>query len=50
LHLDLFQRLVVSPASLSVLSFTPMGPRLICLNDTAHIPQEKTDSQPESRG
>jgi probable phosphoglycerate mutase len=50
LHLDLFQRLVVSPASLSVLSFTPMGPRLVCLNDTAHIPQEKTDSQPESRG
>jgi probable phosphoglycerate mutase len=45
MHLDLFQRLVVSPASLSVLSFTPMGPRLVCLNDAAHIPQEKTDNQ-----
>ena len=45
MHLDLFQRLVVSPASLSVLSFTPMGPRLVCLNDTAHIPEQKPDSQ-----
>lgn len=48
LHLDLFQRLVVSPASLSVLSFTPMGPRLVCLNDTAHLPQEETSS-PQGR-
>lgn len=48
LHLDLFQRLVVSPASLSVVAFTPMGPRLVCLNDTAHIPQEDTNVQKES--
>jgi probable phosphomutase (TIGR03848 family) len=45
LHLDLFQRLVVSPASLSVVAFTSMGPRLICLNDAAHVPEEETDSQ-----
>jgi probable phosphoglycerate mutase len=42
LHLDLFQRLVVSPASLSVVAFTPMGPRLVCLNDAAHVPEEET--------
>jgi probable phosphomutase (TIGR03848 family) len=39
LHFDLFQRLVVSPASLSVLAFSKMGPRLVRLNDTCHIPQ-----------
>jgi probable phosphomutase (TIGR03848 family) len=41
LHLDLFQRLVVNPASLSVVALTPMGPRLVCLNDTAHVPREE---------
>lgn len=48
LHLDLFQRLVVSPASLSAVAFTLMGPRLICLNDTAHVPEEDTNGQQES--
>lgn len=45
LHLDLFQRLVVSPASLSVLTFTPMGPRLVSLNDAAHLPREENSNQ-----
>ncbi len=44
LHLDLFQRLVVSPASLSVVAFTSMGPRLISLNDAAHVPEEENDT------
>jgi probable phosphoglycerate mutase len=48
LHLDLFQRLVISPASLSVIAFTPMGPRLHGFNDTAHVPREEEDSQEES--
>jgi probable phosphomutase (TIGR03848 family) len=48
LHLDLFQRLVVSPASLSIVAFTPMGSRLVCLNDTAHVPQEETSSQQDT--
>lgn len=39
LHLDLFQRLVISPASLSILIFGKMGPRLVRLNDTSHIPE-----------
>lgn len=39
MHLDLFQRLVVSPASTSSLTFTPMGARVSCMNDTAHLRQ-----------
>lgn len=38
LHLDLFQRLVIDPASVSELALTAHGPRLIRCNDTAHIP------------
>jgi len=37
LHLDLFQRLVISPASLSVIRFSKFGPRIICLNDTGSV-------------
>lgn len=48
MHLDLFQRLVVSPASLSVLVLGKMGPRLIQLNDTSHIP--KTDGEKQADG
>jgi probable phosphomutase (TIGR03848 family) len=49
LHLDLFQRLVVSPASLNVFTFTPMGPRLVCLNDTAHNPKEEAEGRQEDQ-
>jgi probable phosphomutase (TIGR03848 family) len=38
IHLDLFQRLVVSPASLTVLALEKSIHRLICLNDTGHLP------------
>jgi len=37
--LDLFQRLVISPASLTELAFTRLGPRLMRCNDCAHIPE-----------
>ncbi len=42
LHLDLFQRLVISPASLSVIRFAKFGPRLVCLNDTGAVPEPPT--------
>lgn len=45
MHLDLFQRLVISPASLSILAFGKMGPRLVRLNDTSHIPEQDGVSQ-----
>lgn len=48
LHLDLFQRLVVSPASLSAVAFSSLGPRLVCLNDTAHAPQEEAKNSQQT--
>ncbi len=35
LHLDLFQRIVVDPASLSVVRYTPLRPFVVSLNSTA---------------
>lgn len=44
LPIDLFRRLSISPASLTVVAFEPLPqaphltrPRLVCLNDTAHL-------------
>jgi len=42
LHLDLFQRLVINPASLSVIQFSKFGPRLVCLNETGAVPEPPT--------
>jgi probable phosphoglycerate mutase len=36
-HVDLFQRLVINPCSLSAVSFERMGPRLIAYNDTGAL-------------
>jgi probable phosphomutase (TIGR03848 family) len=51
-HLDLFQRIVISPASVSVIWIGPHGPRLVRLNDAGPLdelrppkPPEKSDSQ-----
>ena len=38
LHLDLFQRLAIAPASLTILVLENAFPRLICLNDTSYLP------------
>lgn len=37
-HFDLFQRLVVSTASISIIGFTETRPFIVRLNDTAHVP------------
>jgi probable phosphomutase (TIGR03848 family) len=37
LHLDEFQRIVVDPASISVIRYTPTRPFLVRLNDTADL-------------
>ncbi len=39
LHLNLFQRLVIAPASLTALGLDGPVPHLICLNDTGHLAQ-----------
>jgi probable phosphomutase (TIGR03848 family) len=38
MHFDLFQRLVISTASITTINFTPMGPRVVGVNDTNHVP------------
>jgi probable phosphomutase (TIGR03848 family) len=40
LSLDLFQRIAISPASITEFVFSPLGAYLIRCNDTAHIPPE----------
>ena len=37
-HFDLFQRIVVSTASITAVTFTKMGPRVLMVNDTNHNP------------
>ena len=37
-HFDLFQRIVISTASITTVNFTFMGPRVVCVNDTNHNP------------
>jgi probable phosphoglycerate mutase len=57
MHMDLFQRLEISPCSLTALAFTPMGPRLITYNDTGSLehlkpkpeqPKEEQQPKPEA--
>lgn len=38
MHFDLFQRIVISTASITTIIFTPMGPRVVAVNDTNHVP------------
>ena len=39
-HLDLFQRIVVSPASITTISFTTLRPMIHHVNDTSHLPPD----------
>lgn len=54
MHLDLFQRLMVSPASLSVVHYLPSRPMVQVMNDTAGLidigarPEESTGGDPGS--
>jgi probable phosphoglycerate mutase len=45
LSLDLFQRLTISPASVTAFAFTHFGPRLICLNHTGALPSFKIEKE-----
>ena len=58
MHMDLFQRLDISPCSVSAIFFTPMGPRLLAYNDTGSLehlkpkpeqPKQETQSQPKDQ-
>ena len=43
-HFDLFQRIVISTASITTVNFTFMGPRVVCVNDTNHNPPPPKES------
>jgi probable phosphomutase (TIGR03848 family) len=45
LHLDLFQRLVVYPASLTAFRFNKLGPRLVLFNDSGTIDVLRTGKE-----
>lgn len=45
MHLDLFQRLVISPASITWFQFTPFGPRLLRLNDSGDLEAPKLEEE-----
>ncbi len=45
LHLDLFQRLVVYPASLTAFRFSKFGPRLVLFNDSGTIDVLRRENQ-----
>ncbi len=47
--LDLFQRLVISPASLNVVHFSHFGPRLLRLNDTGELTLESPKKSKRSK-
>ena len=47
LALDLFQRLTISPASVTAFAFGHYGPRLVCLNHTDALPSFKIESKEE---
>ena len=53
LHLDLFQRLVVYPASLTAFSFSQLGPRLVLFNDNGTLDvlrmEEQQDESPRQK-
>jgi probable phosphomutase (TIGR03848 family) len=47
--LDLFQRLVISPASVTIVGFSRFGPRLLRMNDTGELKLEHKPSQKPRR-
>lgn len=44
-HFDLFQRIVISTASITTVNFMSMGPRVVCVNDTNHNPPPPKDDK-----
>jgi probable phosphomutase (TIGR03848 family) len=49
LPLDLFQRLAISPASVTAFAFSRFGPHLACLNYTASLPSFSMDRKGEDK-
>lgn len=48
-HFDLFQRIVISTASITTIAFTPVGPRVVSVNDTNHNPSPPKEKEKEQK-
>jgi len=48
-HLDLFQRMVISPASITIIHFFDKRLFVETVNDTAHLPAKKPKSAPKGK-
>lgn len=48
MHLDVFQRIVISPASISILQLGHSRPLVIAMNDTAHVQELKQQRKQEN--
>ena len=46
MHTDLFQRLVINPASVTAFTYTPMGPRMLVYNDIGSLDILKPKAEP----
>ena len=46
MHLDAFQRIVVAPASISVIRYTPLRPFVERINDTGDLGSISSDRPP----
>lgn len=51
IHLDLFQRLIISTASMTIIGLERYGPRILTLNDCAHLPPAPDpETAPDGKG
>jgi probable phosphoglycerate mutase len=48
-HFDLFQRIVISTASITTIVFTPAGPRVVSVNDTNHNPPPPKEKEKKQK-
>ena len=48
-HFDLFQRIVISTASITAITFTLHGPRVFMVNDTSHNPARSLPRKDQKR-
>lgn len=49
MHLDMFQRIAVSPASISIISLGSNRPMIERINDTSHIPPREQKPEPNGQ-
>jgi probable phosphoglycerate mutase len=48
-HFDMFQRIIIGTASVTAINFSPLGPRVLTVNDTSHNPPHPDKSKPKKR-